>query len=245
MARDKAYKVLARQKGLSNNKAKELIDRGLVYVGDKKVKIARAEISEDTNFRIEYPEDIEILYEDEDIVAVNKPAQVDSYDIQDAIEGAQLLHRLDRETSGVLLLGRNEAFIEKAVNEFKNRRVKKEYVAWVEGVVYEPIEIDEPIHTVKKGKAFSIIDPLRGKKAHTLVKPEEVQGKKSKVHIEISTGRTHQIRVHLAHAGHPVVGDEQYGSRTQSKRILLHSAKMQIFDYVFEAKEPKDIARYK
>ena len=245
MARDKAYKVLARQKGLSNNKAKELIDRGLVYVGDKKVKIARAEISEDTNFRIEYPEDIEILYEDEDIVAVNKPAQVDSYDIQDAIEGAQLLHRLDRETSGVLLLGRNEAFIEKAVNEFKNRRVKKEYVAWVEGVVYEPIEIDEPIHTVKKGKAFSIIDPLRGKKAYTLVKPEEVQGKKSKVHIEISTGRTHQIRVHLAHVGHPVVGDEQYGSRTQSKRILLHSAKMQIFDYVFEAKEPKDIARYK
>ncbi len=245
MARDKAYKVLARQKGLSNNKAKELIDRGLVYVGDKKVKIARAEISEDTNFRIEYPEDIEILYEDEDIVAVNKPAQVDSYDIQDAIEGAQLLHRLDRETSGVLLLGRNEAFIEKAVNEFKNRRVKKEYVAWVEGVVYEPIEIDEPIHTVKKGKAFSIIDPLRGKKAYTLVKPEEVQGKKSKVHIEISTGRTHQIRVHLAHVGHPVVGDEQYGSRTQSKRILLHSAKIQIFDYVFEAKEPKDIARYK
>ncbi len=245
MARDKAYKVLARQKGLSNNKAKELIDRGLVYVGDKKVKIARAEISEDTKFRIEYPEDIEILYEDEDIVAVNKPAQVDSYDIQDAIEGAQLLHRLDRETSGVLLLGRNEAFIEKAVNEFKNRRVKKEYVAWVEGVVYEPIEIDEPIHTVKKGKAFSIIDPLRGKKAHTLVKPEEVQGKKSKVYIEITTGRTHQIRVHLAHVGHPVVGDEQYGSRTQSKRILLHSAKMEIFDYVFEAKEPKDIARYK
>ena len=245
MARDKAYKVLARQKGLSNNKAKELIDRGFVYVGDKKVKIARADISEDTKFRIEYPEDIEILYEDEDIVAVNKPAQVDSYDIQDAIEGAQLLHRLDRETSGVLLLGRNEAFIEKAVNEFKNRRVKKEYVAWVEGVVYEPIEIDEPIHTVKKGKAFSLIDPLRGKKAYTLVKPEEVQGKKSKVHIEITTGRTHQIRVHLAHVGHPIVGDEQYGSRTQSKRILLHSSKMEIFDYVFEAKEPKDIARYK
>jgi len=222
MARDKAYKVLAQQKGLSNNKAKELIDRGLVYVGDKKVKIARAEISEDTKFRIEYPEDIEILYEDEDIVAVNKPAQVDS-----------------------LLLGRNESFIEKAINEFKNRRVKKEYVAWVEGVVYEPIEIDEPIHTVKKGKAFSLIDPIRGKKAHTLVKPEEVQGKKSKVYIEITTGRTHQIRVHLAHVGHPIVGDEQYGSRTQSKRILLHSAKMQIFDYIFEAKEPKDIARYK
>jgi 23S rRNA pseudouridine1911/1915/1917 synthase len=245
MAKDKAYKVLAQQQGISNKKAKELIDRGLVYVNDKQVKIARAEISTETKFRIEYPEEIEILYEDEDIIAVNKPAQVDSYDIQDAIEGAELLHRLDRDTSGVLLLGRNEAFIKKAINEFKNRRVEKHYVAWVEGVVYEAIEIDEPIHTIKKGKAFSMIDPVRGKKAHTLVKPEEVQGKKSKVHIEITTGRTHQIRVHLAHVGHPIVGDEQYGSRTQSKRILLHSAKMKILGHTFIAKEPKEIMRYK
>jgi 23S rRNA pseudouridine1911/1915/1917 synthase len=245
MATDKAYKVLAQAKDISNKKAKELIDRGLVYVEDKKVKIARAEISTDTNFRIEYPDDIEILYQDENIVAVNKPAQVDSYDIQDAIEGAELLHRLDRDTSGVLLLGRNEAFIKQAINEFKNRRVEKHYVAWVEGVLYEEIEIDEPIFTIKKGKAFSVIDPVRGKKAYTKVKPEEIQGKKSKVCIEITTGRTHQIRVHLASIGHPIVGDEQYGSRTQAKRVLLHSSQMKIFDYEFNAREPKDIAKYK
>jgi len=245
MATDKAYKVLAQQQGISNKKAKELIDRGLVFVDDRKVKIARADINTETKFRIEYPDDIEILYQDEDIIAINKPAQVDSYEVQDAIEGAELLHRLDRDTSGVLLLGRNEAFIKKAVNEFKNRRVEKHYVAWVDGVVYEKIEIDEPIFTVKKGKAFSMIDPVRGKKAHTLVKPEEVQGKKSKVNIEISTGRTHQIRVHLAHVGHPIIGDEQYGSRTQSKRLLLHSSKIKILDYEFNAKEPKDIVKYK
>jgi 23S rRNA pseudouridine1911/1915/1917 synthase len=245
MATDKAYKVLAQQQGISNKKAKELIDRGLVFVDDRKVKIARADINTETKFRIEYPDDIEILYQDEDIIAINKPAQVDSYEVQDAIEGAELLHRLDRDTSGVLLLGRNEAFIKKAVNEFKNRRVEKHYVAWVDGVIYEKIEIDEPIFTVKKGKAFSMIDPVRGKKAHTLVKPEEVQGKKSKVNIEISTGRTHQIRVHLAHVGHPIIGDEQYGSRTQSKRLLLHSSKIKILDYEFNAKEPKDIVKYK
>ncbi len=245
MATDKAYKVLAEQKELSNKKAKELIDRGLVFVEDKKVKIARAQISTEANFRIEYPEDIEILYQDEDIIAINKPAQVDSYDIQDAIEGAELLHRLDRDTSGVLLLGKNRTFINQAINEFKSRRVEKHYVAWVDGVIYENIEIDEPIFTIKKGKAFSVIDPVRGKKAHTLVKPEKIQGKKSKVHIEITTGRTHQIRVHLAHVGHPIIGDEQYGSRTQSKRVLLHSAKMKILDYEFNAKEPKDIIRYK
>ncbi len=245
MAKQKAYKVLAAQESISNKKAKELIDRGLVFVGDKQVKIARAEIGTETKFRIEYPSDIEVLYEDENIIAVNKPAQVDSYDIQDAIEGAELLHRLDRDTSGVLLLGRNPEFIEAAIKEFKNRRVQKQYVAWVEGVVYETIEIDDPILTIKKGKAFSKIDPLRGKKAYTKVIPEEVQGKKSKVIIEITTGRTHQIRVHLASRGHPIVGDEQYGSRTQAKHMLLHSKKMKIFDYEFEAKEPKAIMKYK
>jgi len=245
MATDQAFKVLAKQEGISNNRAKALIDSGLVFVGDKQVKIARAQINTETKFRIEYPSDIEVLYEDENIIAVNKPAQVDSYDIQDAIEGAELLHRLDRDTSGVLLLGKNREFIEKAVKEFKNRRVTKEYVAWVEGVVYDTMEIDDPILTIKKGKAFSKIDPVRGKKAYTKVIPDEVQGKKSKVRVEITTGRTHQIRVHLASVGHPIVGDEQYGSVTKSKRILLHSAKMSIFDYTFEAPEPQDIRRYK
>jgi len=242
---EKAYKLLAKQQGISNKKAKEVIDRGLVFVGDKKVKIARAELPDDTRFRVEDVADVKILYEDENIVAINKPAQVDSYDIQDAIDGVELLHRLDRDTSGVLLLGRNREFIDHAINEFKNRRVKKEYVAWVEGVIYEEIEIEAPILTIKKGKAFSKIDDIKGKKAYTKVKPLEIQGKKSKVSIEIKTGRTHQIRVHLAHIGHPIVGDEQYGSRTQTKRMLLHSARMAIFDYAFEAGEPKDILRYK
>ncbi len=245
MAKDKAYKLLALQENISNNKAKELIDKGMVFVGDKQVKIARADISTDTAFRIEYPAEVKIIYEDENIVAVNKPAQVDSYDIQDAIEGSELLHRLDRDTSGVLLLGKNREFIEKAIKAFKNRKVKKEYVAWVEGVVYETMEIDDPILTIKKGKAFSKIDPVKGKKAYTKVTPEEVQGKKSKVKIEITTGRTHQIRVHLASVGHPIVGDEQYGSHTKTKHMLLHCAKMVLFDYVFEAREPKNIAKYK
>jgi len=242
---DKAYKLLAKQEGISNNKAKEIIDRGLVFVEDRKVKIARAELPDDTRFRIEDVADVKIIYEDDNIIAINKPAQVDSYDIQDAIEGAELLHRLDRDTSGVLLLGRDEKFIKDAINEFKNRRVKKEYVAWVEGVIFEEIEIDSKILTIKKGKAFSKIDERIGKKAHTAIKPIEIQGKKSKIDVEITTGRTHQIRVHLASIGHPVLGDEQYGSRTQTKRVLLHSKKMKIFDYTFEAPEPKDILRYK
>jgi len=242
---EKAYKLLAEQERISNKKAKELIDRGLVYVGDQKVRIARAEMPEETKFRIEEPADVRILYQDEQVVAVDKPAFIDSYEIEEAIEGAQLLHRLDRETSGVLLLARDEAFAKKAIEAFRQRKVHKEYVAWVEGVVVEPLEIDLPIHTIKKGKAISRIDKKRGKPALTRVWPDEVQGKKSKVRIEIETGRTHQIRVHLAHAGHPIVGDELYGSPTRAKRPLLHAKKITLLGRTYEAPEPKDIQRYK
>ncbi len=245
MSTEKAYKLLAAQQQISNKKAKELIDRGLVYVADRKVKIARAELAEETRFRIEMPADIVIVYQDDDLVAVNKPAQVDSYEIQDAIEGAELLHRLDRETSGILLLGRNAAFVRRAVEAFRRRRVTKHYVAWVDGVLYEPLEIDAPIHTVKRGKAFSKIDAKRGKPAHTRVVPDTVQGKKSKVAIRIDTGRTHQIRVHLAHAGYPIIGDEQYGSPTRAKRMLLHAASISLLGHTYVAPEPPDIQRYK
>ena len=234
MAKEKAYKVLAQQLDISNKKAKDLMDRGLVFVGDRQVKIARAELDTQTKFRVEYPSNVEIIYEDDNIIAINKPAQIDSYDIEDILEGARLLHRLDRDTSGVLLFGKDEAFITKAIRAFKNREVFKEYVAWIDGVFYEEMVIDEPIHTIKKGKAFSMIDPVRGKKAVTIVKPQEVQGKKSKVDIEIQTGRTHQIRVHLSHIGYPIIGDEFYGSPTKSKRILLHAKRVKLLVYEFE-----------
>ncbi len=69
---EKAYKLLAKERGISNKKAKELIDRGIVYIGDKKVKIARADVSEDTKFRVEIPEEIKIIYQDNQLIAVDK-----------------------------------------------------------------------------------------------------------------------------------------------------------------------------
>ncbi len=242
---DKAYKVLAKQLDISGKRAKELIDRGLVYVGDKKVKIARAVMPLNTKFRVEMPEKIEVIYEDSDILAVNKPAFLDSYEIEAYFKDVRLIHRLDRETSGVLLLAKNEKFLKRAIESFRNRLVKKFYTAWVEGIIYEDIEIDMPIHTIKGPKSISKIDKRLGKEAITIVKPNIVQGKKSKVDIQIKTGRTHQIRVHLAYIGHPIVGDEQYGSPTKTKRILLHASKIVLFNKTYIAKEPKDIARYK
>ncbi len=245
---EKAYKLLAQQEGISNKKAKELIDRGLVYILDRKVKIARAEMPEDTRFRVESIGEVDIIYQDENILAINKPALLDSYELADAIEEdeTELIHRLDRDTSGVLLLARNKEFLKDAIKAFKQRSVKKRYVAWVEGVFFEETTIDAPIVTHKQGgKAFSQINEKKGRPAITIVKPIEIQGKKSKVEIEIKTGRTHQIRLHLSSIGHPIVGDERYGSVTRSKRILLHAKGISLLGYAFEAKEPKDIIRYK
>jgi len=245
---EKAYKLLAIQEEISNKKAKELIDRGLVYVLDRKVKIARADMPDTTRFRVESIEKVNIIYQDENIVAINKPALLDSYELADAIEEDEtvLIHRLDRDTSGVLLLARNDEFLQDAIQAFKSRKVKKRYVAWIEGVFYEETTIDAPIATHKQGgKAFSEINEKRGRPAVTVVRPIEIQGKKSKVEIEIMTGRTHQIRVHLSSIGHPIVGDERYGSVTRSKRILLHAKAISLLGYAFEAKEPRDIVRYK
>jgi len=242
---DKAYKVLAKQYDISNSKAKELIDRGVVYIGDKKVKIARGLVPLKTKFRVELPQEIEKIYEDNNLIALNKPAFIDSYEIE-SLYNAKLIHRLDKETTGVLLLAKDDEFLKKAIDAFKKQEGKKEYSAWVEGMVYEEMVIDKPIVTLKRGgKAFSKIDKKKGKEALTIVKPNLIHGKKSKVDIFITTGRTHQIRVHLASVNHPIIGDELYGSKVKAKRILLHSKAIELLGYRFEAKEPDDMAKYK
>ncbi|WP_419769127.1 MAG: pseudouridine synthase family protein [Candidatus Marinarcus sp.] len=242
MEYDKAYKLLAQQEGISNSKAKELMDKGLVYVGNKKVEIARGEIAVDTKFNIKEVAPVKVIFEDNDILAVNKPAFLTADDVASKYKNCMLLNRLDKETSGVMLFAKNEEFQTKAIREFKANRVYKEYVAIVEGKVIETIEVDKPILTIKnKGVAKSKIDVKKGKPAKSTVYPLYVEGNKSKVKIVIDTGRTHQIRVHLNYIGLPIIGDAVYGKPVANiKRVLLHSRVTKIFDYTFEAKEPKE-----
>jgi len=235
--KDKAYKLLALQIGTSNNKAKELIDKGLVYVGNKKVKIARADIGKNTTFRVEQIDKVFVIFEDENLIAVDKPAFVDSYDLEQQFKGTTLFHRLDKETSGVLVLTKTEEFRTKAIKEFIDKRVYKEYTAWVEGIIYEEEVVDKPIKTIKGHIAKSKISK-DGKEAKTSISPILAINGRSKVKLVIDTGRTHQIRVHLQSINHSVVGDEQYGGRG-FKRMMLHSAKMDILGYHFQAQEPK------
>lgn len=243
MATEKAYKILAMQEGISNNNAKSMIDRGLVYVGNKKVVIARGELNADTKFRVIKVERAKILFENDDIIVVDKPTYVNSDEIERQFKPAVLLHRLDRETSGVLMLVKNEEFRERAIKEFRKDNVYKEYIAWVEGIMSEPIEVDKGITTQKKNnKAFSNVSP-KGKPARSEFFPDLVSANKTKIKCIIHHGRTHQIRVHLRYIDHPIVGDEQYGGR-RAKRVMLHAHKVRLLGMEFVSPEPKEFIHF-
>ena len=238
MPKEKAYKLLAKQEGISNKKAKELIDRGLVYVGNKKVVIARGEIDIKTHFRIDRIETPICIYEDDDLLVIEKPAFVASDEIERMFKGTRLLHRLDKETSGVLMLVKSEDFKKRAIEEFKQNRVYKEYIAWTEGIIAEDVVIDRPIITTKKnGKAKSNVSS-KGKPAITEVYPLEVSAKKTKVKCIIHHGRTHQIRTHLRYIEHPIIGDVEYGGRA-AKRVMLHAHRVKLLGKEFVSQEPK------
>ena len=243
MSKEKAYKLVAMQEGISNSQAKSMIDRGLVYVGNKKVMIARGEIDEKTSFRVIKIEKPKIIFENDDLLVVDKPAYVNSDEIERMFKNTQLLHRLDRETSGVLMLVKDEDFRQKAIKEFKKDNVYKEYIAWVEGTMSEPHDIDKPILTTKKNNRATSNVSQKGKPARTEVFPDIVSGNKTKVKCIIHHGRTHQIRTHLRYIDHPIVGDEQYGGR-RAKRVMLHAYKVRLLDMEFTSPEPKAFVHF-
>ncbi len=235
---EKAYKLLAIQENITNRSAKDLIDRGVVYCLGKKVVMARAMMHVNVGFRVEEINKVKVIFEDENIVAIDKPAHVTSEQIAKK-HGQRLLHRLDKETSGVLLLVKNEEFREKAIREFKRHQVQKEYLAWVSGIVVDDMVIDKPIMTIKvKNQSHSKISE-DGRNAISEVEPVMIDGKTTKVKVVIKTGRTHQIRVHLKSEGFPIIGDQLYGGKPH-KRVLLHASKISLLGYSFEAKEPRD-----
>ncbi len=239
---EKAYKLLAIQEKISNRAAKELIDRGVVYAEGKKVSVARGEMAEQTKFKVEKIAPVRIIFEDDLIMAVDKPAFMTSEEVAEQ-KKLPLLHRLDRETSGVLILSKDEAFRAKAINAFKRRDVKKEYIAIVEGRVVEAVEVNAPLLTIKKGQsAYSKISD-DGKEAISHIEPLMVEGKRSKVKVTIETGRTHQIRVHLKSIGASILGDTQYGGRPH-KRMMLHAAKIAFLGYTLSSKEPEDFLKF-
>ncbi|GAA8695839.1 RNA pseudouridine synthase [Helicobacter pylori] len=238
---EKAYKILSVQENISHKKAKALIDLGLVSVGGKKLMVARKELPKNTHFSVQKVEKPSVIFEDENILALFKPPFIESYDLASFFKDWALLHRLDRETSGVILLVKeNSEFHSKAKKAFKDRAVKKEYLALVQGIIEEEREINAPILTIKTTKAFSKISK-KGQEAVTIITPLKIINKKTLLKVGIKTGRTHQIRVHLKHINHPIIGDTLYNNEPGSaKRLMLHAHKIALLGYEFEAIPPKE-----
>ncbi len=244
---EKAYKILAQQRKISNNEAKKLIDNGLVSIGGRRITIARADVAISTKFSIREIEAPKKIFEDIKILVINKPSMMTSDEVEEILKKNNneifLLNRLDRETSGILLFGKNEEFQKEVIAEFKAHRVYKEYVAWVDGKLSESMTIDKKLKKVSGEGQGRVVVAKDGVEAITEVEPISIYGNKTKLKVIIKTGRTHQIRAHLSSIGFPIVGDVNYGGMTYD-RILLHSKKVEFLGYSFEVEEPKSFDRF-
>lgn len=174
------------------------------------------------------------LYEDENVLVIDKPAGVNSDDVK------RRAHRLDKDTSGVLLAAKNDKALEFLQKQFKNRKVVKKYLALVTGNLKDKEGVIETLlgrspQDRRKQKAFLLQDPkAKGKRrAKTCYKVLQKLKNYDLIEAEPLTGRKHQIRAHLAYLGHPIAGDKLYGFKNQPcpeglKRQFLHASYLKI-----------------
>jgi len=251
---------------LSRSQAQKLIEDGLVTVNRGMAKASYGvEIGDLVVVRIPPPETLEvrpesiplnIVYEDEDIIVVNKPAGMVVHPAYGhrtgtlvnallahcpTLAGAEdasrpgVVHRLDKDTSGLIIVAKNDSAWQCIQRQFKRREVKKVYVALLEGRL-EPVQgvIEAPIGRDKKRrKRMAVVEG--GREARTEYRVVEYLGREggkashpyTLVEAEPKTGRTHQVRVHFASIGHPLAGDPVYGFRQQRlsslRRQFLHA----------------------
>ena len=213
-----------------------------VQIGDQ-VRIPPVRVSpEKPKARpVEFP----IVHEDAAILVVDKPSGVAvhggsgvSFGVIESLRAArpqtkllELAHRLDRDTSGLLMIAKKRSALVELHRMLRDGEVEKTYYAVVKGAPAEDsFEIREALHkhVTASGERRVSVNAI-GKAALTRVKVLR-RGEFSLLEVRLLTGRTHQIRVHLAHTGHPVVGDEKYGDFALNKRLkqrlLLHAAKL-------------------
>ncbi len=193
---------------------------------------------------------IDIVYEDTELLVVNKPAGMVVhpahgnwahtlvnallYHVRDLSSGAGgpirpgIVHRLDKDTSGLLVVAKNDQAHFFLARQFKDHRIDRTYEAIVRGVVqHDEGEIDEPVGRAFLNRKRVIIRPSGGKSALTYYRVKKRFAKATWLEIKPKTGRTHQIRVHLAHLGHPVLGDFLYGIKSLGiDRQALHASEL-------------------
>lgn len=238
----------------SRSFAVRLIEEGQVVVnGEAQLKAGyklrpadKIQIAYDEAAQALIPEiELEVLYEDDDCVVVNKPVGLlthskGSFNPEATVstwlrsrmkamsgERAGIVHRLDRATSGVMIGAKTPEALGWLQKQFSQRKTKKTYAAVVNGVMTEPeAVIDMPIErNPKKPQTFRVGN--NGKSALTAYKVLKAGAKYSLLELKPTTGRTHQLRVHLEQLGHPIVGDTLYGGEV-ADRLYLHANSLEI-----------------
>jgi 23S rRNA pseudouridine955/2504/2580 synthase len=191
-----------------------------------------------------------IIHEDRDFLVIDKPAGVASHGGSGVSFGAiellraarprdtlELAHRLDRDTSGILMLTRKRSALTALQAAIREGRVEKHYLALVQGALPKArLTVDAPLRksVLQGGERMVRVDP-EGKPSRSRFSEVECYTGASLVEVALETGRTHQIRVHAQHLGHPLAGDEKYGEREFNKamreyglkRLFLHAARFE------------------
>ena len=200
-----------------------------------------------------------LIDEDDEMLAFNKPAGLacqtrnpDNRTLDKLLwafaksngKRPRLVHRIDADTTGVVLAAKTQPAAAALSKAFEARLIKKTYLALVEGDATRVTRADSPIGTVKT-KEGALIAGIGGKPgvkntkdAATTFRCVAVSSNASLIECRPESGRMHQIRIHLAHAGHPILGDELYGNASSAPRLMLHAFRLQgphpiggVFDY--------------
>lgn len=280
---------LAKKEDISREHVQRIIKEENILVNGKKTKPAyKVQKNDKISLEEEQPKEIElkaqeipieIIYQDDDIIVVNKPKGMVVHPgngnpdgtlvnslmaiCKDSLSGIGgeirpgIVHRLDKDTSGVLVVAKNDKAHINLSNQIKNHEVEKTYIALVRGIVKEnEATINMPIGRNKNDRKKMAVEK-DGKEAITNFKVLERYPKDNctLLEVKIETGRTHQIRVHLSHIGYPVIGDEVYSNGKNKwgiKGQCLHAKKLKFKHPItgkemeFEAELPdyfKDVLR--
>ena len=254
--------ISSQKEEITRTTAQRLIEQGNILVNVKKQKVSY-KVSAGDIIIIEEAQakpielkaqeiPIEVIYEDKDIIVVNKPKGMVVHPAngnpdgtlvnaimaicKDSLSGIGgeirpgIVHRLDKDTSGLLIVAKNDKAHVNMSEQIKNHEVKKTYIALVRGVVKEnEATIDMPIgRNTSDRKKMAVVK--NGKNAVTHIKVLKRYDKYTLLEVNIETGRTHQIRVHLAHIGYPIIGDYTYSNGKNEFGVIgqcLHAAKLE------------------
>ena len=267
---------LAEKLELSRSKIQKLIKEEKILVNNKKVNSSylvkendEITINDDLDYEVNIePEDIplDIVYEDDDLLIINKPSGMVVHPAPghytNTLVNALLyrfnltsgektrpgiVHRLDKDTSGLMLVAKNEETHEKLSKMIASKEVERHYLAIVEGVInHETGTIDAPIGRDPNDRQKMKVTDINSKEAVTHFKVLERFKNTTLIECILETGRTHQIRVHLAYIKHPVLNDPTYGKAKTEFGQMLHSKSIRLKhprtgkELFFEIEPPKE-----